>query len=268
MNISNAFSDIHFSRAILTLIFLCLGCAPIGIFLIMRRLSLVADSIGHTILPGAAIGSMLGNGSSIATTIGAAVTGISLFAMISKIPKNTKIPEDTLIALFYLGSLSLGIVIISDNHEQLEALLFGSISQIDNFTFIFCAIISIISIIVMSKIYEPLLLDSIDPEYMEGDTRIKNAKTLFFIMFALMCVAAFKAIGSLLAMGIIIAPAAISRFWVDNLKKQIILSILIGIVCSTLGFVIATVFALNTSAVITILLVASLLISLLIRVNK
>ena len=265
-----AIYDQQLTYAIITIIALIIGATPIGFFLINRKMSLVTDAMGHTILPGAALGAIIGHNSDWAILIGATITGVILFLLAAKMPKIARIGEDTNFAIFYLGALATGLLIADLGHGDvhLDDLLFGNISTISNTTLTFTLVISAVSVIAISIIFKPLLLDTIDKEYSIGLSSTVIARQIFYAILALIGVAAFKAVGTLLAVGIIIGPSAFSIIWAKSIKSQFIVASIFGIICAIIGTMIGHLFNLKTSALIILLMVISIIISIFIKNNK
>ena len=98
-------------RALAGCLALSLGATPIGVFLMLRRMSLAGDAISHAILPGAAIGYLIAGLSLSAMTLGGLVAGIAVALLAGGVARNSVIKEDTSLATFYLMSLSAGVLI-------------------------------------------------------------------------------------------------------------------------------------------------------------
>ena len=121
-------------RALAGCLALSLGATPIGVFLMLRRMSLAGDAISHAILPGAAIGYLIAGLSLSAMTLGGLVAGIAVALLAGGVARNSVIKEDTSLATFYLMSLSAGVLIISMRGSSVDLLhvLFGSVLALDD----------------------------------------------------------------------------------------------------------------------------------------
>ena len=121
-------------RALAGCLALSLGATPIGVFLMLRRMSLAGDAISHAILPGAAIGYLIAGLSLSAMTMGGLVAGIAVALLAGGVARNSVIKEDTSLATFYLMSLSAGVLIISMRGSSVDLLhvLFGSVLALDD----------------------------------------------------------------------------------------------------------------------------------------
>src|SRR3954464_14951546 len=100
-------------RALVGAIALALGAGPVGVFLMLRRMSLVGDAMAHAILPGAAVGFLVAGLSLVAMTIGGVVTGLTVAVLAGLVSRLTPLREDASFAAFYLISLGLGVLLVS-----------------------------------------------------------------------------------------------------------------------------------------------------------
>ena len=113
------FTEFEFMRrALAAVIALSLGAAPIGVFLMLRRMSLVGDAMAHAILPGAAIGFLISGLNLFAMTTGGLIAGFTVAILAGVVARNTELKEDASLATFYLVSLALGVTIVSDQGHQ------------------------------------------------------------------------------------------------------------------------------------------------------
>src|SRR3981081_3319537 len=100
-------------RALVGCLALSLGAPPVGVFLVLRRMSLMGDAMSHAILPGAAIGYLLAGLSLFAMSAGGLVAGIVVAVLAGLVARSTVLREDASLAAFYLVSLAAGVLIVS-----------------------------------------------------------------------------------------------------------------------------------------------------------
>ena len=138
MNVYDAlilpFVEFDFMRyALASVVFLSLSAAPVGVFLVMRRMSLVGDALGHAVLPGAAVGYMVGGLSLPAMSAGGFVAGMIMALLAGAVSRFTNLKEDANFAAFYLSSLAIGVLLVSVGGSNIDLLhlLFGSILGVD-----------------------------------------------------------------------------------------------------------------------------------------
>src|SRR6195952_1087163 len=165
------FTEFEFMRrALAAVIALSLGGAPIGVFLMLRRMSLVGDAMAHAILPGAAIGFLISGLSLFAMTAGGLIAGCVVALLTGLVARATELKEDAALATFYLLSLALGVHIVSlkGTHIDLLHVLFGNVLALDDQTLLLIAANATITLIVLALIFRPLIIECVDPGFMRS----------------------------------------------------------------------------------------------------
>ena len=129
------FADFGFMRrALLGCIAVSIGATPVGVFLMLRRMSLTGDAMAHAILPGAAIGYLVSGLSLGAMTIGGLIAGMIVALGSGFVARFTALREDASLAAFYLISLALGVLIVSTRGGNVDLMhvLFGTVLALDD----------------------------------------------------------------------------------------------------------------------------------------
>src|SRR5437016_10548127 len=111
-------------RALVGTLALALGAGPVGVFLMLRRMSLVGDAMSHAILPGAAIGFLLSGLSLFAMTAGGLIAGFVVAVLAGLVARTTELKEDASLAAFFLLSLAVGVTIVSTRGTNVDLLHF------------------------------------------------------------------------------------------------------------------------------------------------
>jgi zinc/manganese transport system permease protein len=240
-------------RALAGTVALALGAGPIGVFLMLRRMSLAGDALSHAVLPGVAAAFLLSGLAVIPMTIGGLVAGLAVALFSGLVTRVAKQREDISFAAFYLISLALGVLLVGLRGEELELdhVLFGHILELSSDSLLVTGITSTLSLLGMALIWRPLVAECLDPGFLRsvsGAGRWAHLTFLMLVVFNL--VGAFQAMGSLLAVGLMVLPAATAKFWVKRLEAMTALSIGIGMVAGYLGLVIAHRFALDPAPAI------------------
>jgi zinc/manganese transport system permease protein len=227
------FAEFEFMRrALVGVIAIALGGGPIGVFLMLRRMSLTGDVMAHAILPGAAIGYLVAGLSLPAMTLGGLAAGIIVAVTAGLISRVTALKEDASLAAFYLLSLALGVTIVSLRGSNVDLLhvLFGTVLALDDGTLLLLAGISTVTTLALAILYRPLVLECVDPTFLRSVSRAGTPTHLIFVgLVVLNLVGGFHALGTLLAVGLMMLPAAASRFWSSDITLMMLLSVLIGI---------------------------------------
>jgi zinc/manganese transport system permease protein len=229
-------------RALVGALALALGAGPIGVFLMLRRMSLVGDAMAHAILPGAAIGFLLSGLSLFAMTAGGLIAGFVIALGAGFVARATELKEDASLAAFFLISLAVGVTIVSlkGNNVDLLHFLFGTVLALDDPTLLLIAGITTISLTALALIYRPLVLECVDPLFLRSVSRAGAPVHIAFLALVVMnLVGGFHALGTLLAVGIMMLPAVIARFWARDITAMILVAALSGAVSGYVGLLLS-----------------------------
>ena len=229
-------------RALAGCLALSLGATPIGVFLMLRRMSLAGDAISHAILPGAAIGYLIAGLSLSAMTIGGLVAGIAVALLAGGVARNSVIKEDTSLATFYLISLSAGVLIISMRGSNVDLLhvLFGSVLALDDAALLLLATFASCSIVAIAAGLRLIVLECCDPFFLARISRLGAlAHYGFMVLVVLNLIGGFHALGTLMAVGIMILPSAAARFWVGRIVPLLLVAMLIAFTGSLIGLLLS-----------------------------
>ncbi len=233
------FAEFTFMRyALASVVFLALGAAPVGVFLVMRRMSLIGDALSHAVLPGAAIGYMLAGLSLPAMSLGGFAAGMLMALLAGLVSRFTTLKEDANFAAFYLSSLAIGVVLVSKSGSSVDLLhlLFGSVLAVDLPALQLVAGVASFTILALALIYRPLMLESIDPLFLRAvNGRGGLWHIVFLILVVMNLVAGFQALGTLMSVGLMMLPAISARLWARNMGMLLLLSVLVALVCGVGG---------------------------------
>ncbi|MBB4376816.1 zinc/manganese transport system permease protein [Bradyrhizobium sp. Rc3b] len=229
-------------RALAAVIALSLAGAPIGVFLMLRRMSLVGDAMAHAILPGAAVGFLLSGLNLFAMTAGGLIAGFAVAILAGVVARSTGLKEDASLATFYLASLALGVTIVSIKGTNIDLLhvLFGNILAMDDQTLLVVAFNATVTLLVLAVIYRPLVIESVDPLFLRTVSRAGGPAHLAFLALVVInLVNGFQALGTLLAVGLMILPAGIARFWSRDLTVMICIAVVAAAASGYAGLVLS-----------------------------
>jgi zinc/manganese transport system permease protein len=237
------FADFEFMRrALAAAIALALGAAPIGVFLMLRRMSLVGDAMAHAILPGAAVGFLLSGLNLFAMTAGGLIAGFALAILAGVVSRVTELKEDASLATFYLASLALGVTIVSVKGTNIDLLhvLFGNILAMDNQTLLLIAVNATVTLVVLAVIYRPLVIECVDPLFLRTVSRAGAPAHLAFLALVVVnLVNGFHAMGTLLAVGLMVLPAGIARFWSRDITGMMMIAVVGAMLSGYAGLVLS-----------------------------
>ena len=233
------FADFAFMRrALVGATVLSVGAAPIGVFLMLRRMSLMGDAMAHAILPGAAIGFLVAGLDLAAMTFGGIVAGLVVVLLSGLVARTTVLREDASLATFYLLSLATGVVIVSLRGSSVDLMhvLFGSVLALDDDALLFIAGTATVSVAALALIWRPLVLECVDPGFLRIVSGSGGAVHLaFLVLVVINLVAGFQALGTLLAVGLMMLPAASARFWVREVGAMAAVATAIACLSSVAG---------------------------------
>ncbi|KML65283.1 metal ABC transporter permease [Pectobacterium peruviense] len=238
--IASPFAEFGFMRrALVGCLVLTLSAAPLGCFLLLRRMSLIGDALSHAVLPGVAIGYLISGMSLLAMGIGGFIAGLSVAMLSGFVTRHTELKEDASFAGFYLGSLALGVTLVSLRGSSIDLLhvLFGSILAVDRAALIDIALIGSSSLLVLAVIYRALVIESFDVTFLRISSGRYRALIhgLFLSLVVLNLVAGFQLLGTLMTVGMMMLPAASARFWTQRLPVMLGIAVLQGMVASLIG---------------------------------
>jgi zinc/manganese transport system permease protein len=215
------FADFAFMRrALVGCLALAAGAAPVGVFLMLRRMSLTGDAMAHAILPGAAVGYLVAGLSLSAMTLGGVIAGLAVALLAGAVSRATALREDASLAAFYLISLAAGVMIVSTRGGTVDLMhvLFGTVLALDDAALILLCAIATVTLLTLAALFRPLALECVDPGFLRsvgGGGAL--AHFAFLALAVLNLVGGFHALGTLMAVGIMILPAVAARFWARGL---------------------------------------------------
>lgn len=228
-------------RALVACFALSLSTTPLGSFLLLRRMSLVGDALSHAILPGVAIGYLLSGMSLIAMGVGGFIAGLVVAVLSAWVSSMTQLKEDASFAGFYLGSLALGVTMVSLRGFSVDLLhlLFGSILGVDTHAVRFVGLIASITLFSLALMYRALVIEAFDAEFLRinptGFPRVIQG--LFLALVVLNLVAGFQILGTLMSVGLMMLPSVAARCWTTRLSQMLALATAISLFCSWCGLV-------------------------------
>jgi zinc/manganese transport system permease protein len=229
-------------RALVGTLALALGAGPIGVILMLRRMSLMGDAMAHAILPGAAVGFLVGGLNLFAMSAGGLVAGLLVALLAGVVARATELKEDASLAAFFLVSLALGVTIVSARGTNIDLLhfLFGNVLGLDTATLMLIAAISTLSLLILALIWRPLVLECVDPGFLRSISRAGAPVHIFFLgLVVLNLVGGFQALGTLLAVGLMMVPAVTARFWTRDITTMLAVAVAVGVLSGYLGLLLS-----------------------------
>jgi len=230
------------ARALVGAVVIALSAAPVGVFLMLRRMSLSGDAMAHAILPGAGVGFLIAGLQILPMTLGGFAAGLVVALLAGLVSRFTIQREDTSLAAFYLISLALGVMLVSlrGSNVDLMHVLFGTVLALNNDALIMIGAVATISLLSLALIWRPLFAECLDPSFLRSVSAAGQPVHLIFLALVVAnLVGGFQALGTLLAVGLMMLPAAAARFWVRRLEALCLVAIGIGVASSYLGLLLS-----------------------------
>ncbi len=228
-----------------------LTCGLLGTFMVLRRLSLMGDALGHAALPGVGIAFLIVEAKLLGPiVIGAAATALLAAVTIGYITRNSRTRPDAALGLVLAGFFGLGIVILSYIQKSpsaaksgLQDFLFGNAAAIRPSEVGLLAVLLCISLVWIVALYRPLLAFTFDP--VQAATMGIPARTLHYVTIALVAVtvvASIQAVGVVLVAAMIITPASTAYLLTDRFHWMLLISGVIGALSGLFGALLSYLF--------------------------
>jgi zinc/manganese transport system permease protein len=204
-------------------------------------MSLTSDVLQHGILPGIAIGAVVGGLALPAMGLGGFVAGLAVALLAGWLTRATGAREDSQLAGVYLIALALGVAIISaDRSIDLAHLLFGSVLAVDDGALLLMAGVASVALLGLAVIWRPLVLESFDPGFLRAVGGHGGIWHLAFMALVVLCVVGgFAALGTLMSVGLMMLPAIAARHWAAELPGQVRASVALAVLASVAGLLLS-----------------------------
>lgn len=232
-------------------------CAIAGTFVVLRGLAFVGDALSHGVLPGIATALIFG----VSGIIGAAVGATVIMGGVGIITRRFKISSDTAIGLMFVGMLSLGVIITSrstDFEEDLDHILFGDSLTVQPTDLIWQIFAMLLVGLIGYVARRPFLLMSVDEGLAQtSGFQVGIFRNLLLGMIGLTVIMSFQTVGTLLVMGMLIAPAATGVLFAKQISTMMLIATFVGVIASYFGLILS--FHFNFAASATIVLISVLI---------
>lgn len=230
------FSRNEFMRnALLASSLVAVICAIAGTYVVLRGLSFVGDALAHGVIPGIAIALLFG----VPGVIGAAFGALLMMGGVSVITSRVRLSADTAVGLLFVGMLSLGVIITSRSTSfvgDITRILFGELLGVKSQDLLWQVIVLVVVAGIATVAHRPFVLMSLD----DGLARTSGFSVsvfhgLMLAMVAMAVVGSFQLVGTLLVLGLLVAPAATGALVARRVSTMMLVAALCGVVSSYLG---------------------------------
>lgn len=214
-------------------------CAVAGTFVVLRGLAFAGDALAHGVVPGVAAAMLFGFSGVLGAAIGAGV----MMSGVSVVTRRYRLSGDTAIGLLFVGMLALGVIIQSRSRSfagDLTNILFGEVLGVSNSDLVwqFIALVAVCAIAWFCR--RPFLLLSVDDGLTEtSGFSVKKYHNIMLAMVALTVVASFQTVGTLLVLGLLIAPAATGALFARRIGTMMVVAAVVGIFSTYVGLLVS-----------------------------
>lgn len=237
------FADYSFMRrALAAAVILSFSGPPLGVFLMLRGMSLMGDTMTHAILPGIAAAYLLFGISLWPMTLLGLTAGLLVAFIAGTVTRLTALREDASFTALYLTALAGGVLMVSIKGSPVDLMhvLFGNVLAVDNNSLLLIVAAASLTLLMLAVLYRGLVIECFDPVFLQS----MGSKTaiyyhLFLGLVVLNLVVAFQVLGTLMALGLMILPAISARFWTVHIDRMLALAIFYAVASSAIGLLIS-----------------------------
>ncbi|KZX19701.1 zinc ABC transporter permease AztB [Rathayibacter tanaceti] len=226
-------------RALLGGVLVAALCGVVGTWVVQRGMAFLGEAMGHGLLPGVAIATLLG----LPPVIGAAVSASVMTAGVGVLGRRRRSSPDTTIGLFYVGMLALGVIIVSRSRSfatDLTAILFGDVLAIGESDLLLLAAALATVLVVVAVFHRAFVALAFDERVATTlGLHPRRAHVVLVGLVTLAVVASYQAVGSLLVVGLLLAPAAAAGHWARSIPSTMALAAGVGAVAVLLGLLVS-----------------------------
>lgn len=243
-------SEPYFQRILATALLVAVTAAVLGVFLVLRNLSLFGDGIAHIGFAGVALGFVLGlfpTGMALAASLLGALA-------IQELRRRGVTKGDTAIGVIFTGSLALGVLLLSVGtgpRVDLESYLFGNLLLVGASDFYAVAATAAAVLAALALLYRPFFALTFDAQAAEVQgLPVRALETVFTLLTAAAIVIASRVVGVLLVSSLLVVPAATALQWARGFRQALALSVAVALASVLLGLLASAELAVASGAAI------------------
>lgn len=228
-----------------------------GSYVVLRRASLFAGALAHTLFPGIALGALIAGVNPVSALIGATLTALLVGLTSQAAARATRADLNTVLAVFWTSAFAGGLIILEsiDKYVDLEGFLFGNILGLSNFDIWFVFLVGFLVLSIMILLQRPIMLMSFSPEVaVTQGVRVRRLDTLMAALLVLVMITSLQAVGTILTLGLLVAPAAIMDLFAESPRSIMWGGGLIGAVVAGSCVIASNLLNIQTGALIVVLL--------------
>jgi ABC-type Mn2+/Zn2+ transport system permease subunit len=253
--LTSTFSDSFAQRALLEAVMVGIVSGVIGVHVLLRRLPFFTLAMGHATFPGVVLAALAG----VNLLLGAGVFGMLVVVAVALLGARDRIDDTSAIGVVLAGAFALGVLLLSAQSgfsKDLSAYLVGSIVTVQPVDLVITAITGVIVLGALAALHKELVLGAFDPDGLAAlGYPAVTLDIVMLVLIELVVVTSVPAVGTILSVALIAAPAATARLWTNRLGLTMVLSGALGALSGVIGLVLSR--NLNIAAGATIVLVSA-----------
>lgn len=233
--LTDPFSADFVMRALIGGTFVAVICGVVGTWVVIRGMAFLGEAIGHGMLPGVALATLLG----VPALVGGAVSAVTMSALIGLLQCRGRLSYDTSIGLLFVGMLSIGVIIVSHSRTfatDATAMLFGDILAIDSPDLIALGVAVVVTIAVAATLHRSFVAAAFDPRIATTlGLRPQLAQVALVGLVTIAVVSSYQAVGTLLVVGLLLGPAVAAGPWARSIPARMVLASAVGALAVVIG---------------------------------
>lgn len=214
-------------------------CGVVGTWVVIRGMAFLGEALAHGMLPGVALATVVG----APVLVGGALSAVAMSLGIAALQRRGRLSYDTSIGMLFVSMLALGVVIISHSGSfatDATSILFGDILAIAPLDVLLLAVAAVVGLVVAVVFHRPLVASALDPRIAAVlGLRPRLAHAALVGLVTLAVVASYQAVGSLLVVGLLLAPAVAAGQWTTRIPTRMALAAVVGIAAVVIGLLVS-----------------------------
>lgn len=214
-------------------------CGVVGTWVVVRGMAFLGEALAHGMLPGVALATVLG----LPVILGATASAVAMSLGIGALQRRGRLSYDTSIGMLFVAMLALGVIVISHSGSfatDATAILFGDILAISSADLVMLAIATAAGLALAAAAHRPLVALAIDPRTAAVlGLAPRAAQVALVALVTLAVVASYQAVGSLLVVGLLLAPAVAAAQWTARIPSRMLLAGVLGVVAVITGLLLS-----------------------------
>jgi manganese/iron transport system permease protein len=238
----DALSAEFMRRALLEAVMAGALCGAVGVHVLLRRLPFFTMAMGHATFPGVVLASLLG----IDLLLGAGLFGLVVILAVSLVSSSERIDETSATGVVLAGAFSLGVLLVATRpgfSRDLAAFLVGSVVTVRAGDVLGTLAIGAVVVAGLTALHKELVLGAFDRTTQAAlGFPAAAIDVAFLVLLELALVASVPAVGTILAVALLTAPAAAARLWTDRLGPAMALGAAIGAGSGVAGLILSALW--------------------------